>query len=246
MNASTRPVLISPAANAAPSHRATWTASIVVVAAHALAIAAFFLFKQPDPVKIVPPRIVTASLIRPEPAPVPVAAPTPPAPPKTVTPPKPQVHKTPPKPVPVPRPTPLPLPTSRPTPIAAAPSTPPSPPTPAAPPQPAAPPAPAPAPAPAVNPNIPKDVRHLTCSSTPPEYPSLSRRRGETGTVVIQFIVDTHGNVESARVKSSSGFDRLDEAARAAALASPCTPYMEGGQAVKAITERPYNFSLDH
>ncbi|MGI4982489.1 MAG: energy transducer TonB [Janthinobacterium lividum] len=245
MSSSAPPVFPPHAARGTPSRRATWTATALVAAAHALAIAAFFLLKQPDPVKVVPPRVVTASLISPEPAPVPVAAPTPPAPPRTVTPPKPQVHKTPPKPVP--RPTPTPLPTARPTPIAAAPSTPPSPPsppTPAAPPQPAAP--PAPTPAPAVNPDIPKDVRHLTCASTPPEYPALSRRRGETGTVVIQFVVDTRGNVESARVKSSSGFDRLDEAARAAVLASPCTPYREGGQAVKALTERPYNFSLDH
>ncbi|WP_024902241.1 energy transducer TonB, partial [Robbsia andropogonis] len=152
---------------------------------------------------------------------------------------KPVVKPPPPKPV-MRKPTPHP--TSTPTPVAATPPEPAPPPTPATPAP--TPPAPAPAPAPAIDPNVPKNVRHLTCAGTRPEYPALSSRRGETGTVVIQFVVDTHGKVESARVKTSSGYDRLDEAARQAALSSPCTPYMEGGTAVKAITERPYSFSL--
>jgi protein TonB len=208
----------------------------VVVCLHAAAIAAIMLSRLAEPETVTPPRIVTATLISPEPAPVPVpvAAPAPPQP----EPPKPVVHKTPPKerrptPHPTPKPSPIPA-VETPTP-----PQPPAPPTVTAPP-----PAPAPAPAPAVDPNIPKNVRHLTCEGTPPVYPALSRRRGETGTVVIQFIVGLRGNVESATVKKSSGFDRLDDAARAAALASPCTPYMENGQAVRAITERPYNFSL--
>jgi len=221
------------------SNRSMWITGAAVLALHAAVIAAIALYHSPDPVKVATPPVVVATLISPEPAPVPV--PTPPEPPKPVEKPKPQVHKTP----VVHRPTPRPLPqtTSAPTPVAAAEPTPPAPP---APPQPAAPPAPPPAPAPALNPNIPKNVKHLTCAATPPDYPALSRRRGETGTAVIQFIVDTTGRVESAHVKSSSGFSRLDDAALAAALASPCTPYMEAGQAVKAITERPYSFSLSN
>jgi protein TonB len=222
------------------SNRAIWTTTGAVVALHAAAIAAILLARKPEPIKVTPPRVVTATLISPAPAPAPAPAPTT-APPTPVEPPKPQVHKTSPKVVHRPTPIPKPKPTPTPTPIPAAEQ--PMPPVTAAPAMPS-PPTPAPALAPAVNPNVPKDVRHLTCAATPPEYPALARRRGETGTVVIQFIVDTHGNVESARVKKSSGFDRLDDAARAAALASPCTPYMEDGQAVKAITERPYRFSL--
>ena len=222
---------------ASGSSRTIWTAVILVVIAHILAIGAS-LMSRTEPIVVTPPHVVAATLISPEPAPVPVPVAAP-EPPKPVEPPKPPV-KTPPKVV---RRVPTPHPTPTPTPVAAAEA--PTPPAPAAPS--AAPPAPpAPAPAPAIDPNIPKDVRHLTCVGTPPAYPPLSRRRGETGTVVIQFVVDTRGNVESARVKTSSGFERLDEAARAATLASPCTPYMEGGRAVKAITERPYNFSLSN
>lgn len=216
---------------ARPSRSAVVTGA-VIVALHAAIIAAIMLDHPQDPIKLAAPHVITATMIAP--TPVPVAAPTPP---KHVEPPKPV------KPTPrvVHRPTPLP-PIDKPSPIAA-PAPAPTPPAPAAPPKAAAP-APAPTPAPAIDPNVPKNVRHLTCSGTPPDYPAMSRRRGETGTVVIQFIVGTDGAVESATVKKSSGFPRLDDAARAAALASPCTPYMEGGQAVKAITERPYNFSL--
>ena len=215
-----------------------WITGAAVLALHAAVIAAIALFHSPEPVKVATPLVVVATLISPQPAPVPV--PTPPQRPKPVEKPKPQVHKTPVAQRPTPRA--LPKTTSAPTPIPAAEPTPPAPP---APPQPAAPPAPPP-PAPAINPNIPKNVKHLTCAATPPDYPALSRRRGETGTAVIQFVVDTAGRVESAHIKSSSGFSRLDDAALAAALASPCTPYMEAGQAVKAITERPYSFSLSN
>jgi protein TonB len=215
-----------------PQRNSALIAGAGVLALHAAIIAAIVLNRDPTPVKT-EPRVVTATLIAPEPAPVPVpvAAPEPPKPiekPVVKPPPKPVMRK------------PTPHTTSKPTPVAA---TPPEPPPPAPAPATPAPPTPTP-PAPSIDPNVPKNVQHLTCTGTPPEYPALSRRRGETGTVVIQFVVDTHGNVESARVKSSSGSDRLDEAARQAALSSPCTPYKEGGVAVKAITERPYRFSL--
>lgn len=220
--------------HAGESNRATLTTAAIVIALHAVIIAVVLTAsKRTEPLKVAAPHVVMATMINPTPVVVPVAQPTPP---------KPEVHKTPPKVVHRPTPKPLPAPTPKPTPFAAPDPTP-TPPAPATPAK-TAPPPMAPAPAPVVDPNIPKNVRHLTCASTPPDYPALSRRRGETGTVVIQFVVDTSGNVESARVKSSSGFDRLDAAAKAAALASPCTPYMEGGQAVKAITERPYVFSL--
>ncbi|MCP1116833.1 energy transducer TonB [Robbsia andropogonis] len=223
-----------PARGLPTQRNSTLLAAGAVVALHAAIIAAILLNNKPPPIKEVPARIVTATLIAPEPAPVPVARPEPPKAEQ-----KPVVKPPPPKPV-MRKPTPHP--TSTPTPVAATPPEPAPPPTPATPAP--TPPAPAPAPAPAIDPNVPKNVRHLTCAGTRPEYPALSSRRGETGTVVIQFVVDTHGKVESARVKTSSGYDRLDEAARQAALSSPCTPYMEGGTAVKAITERPYSFSL--
>lgn len=48
----------------------------------------------------------------------------------------------------------------------------------------------------------------------PPEYPSVSQRLGEQGSVVLQLLVGTDGRVQDAKVAKSSGFPRLDEAAR--------------------------------
>ena len=46
-----------------------------------------------------------------------------------------------------------------------------------------------------------------------PEYPPSSRRAGEAGTVILEVYVLETGRVGEAKVKQSSGFPRLDEAA---------------------------------
>lgn len=48
---------------------------------------------------------------------------------------------------------------------------------------------------------------------TQPEYPPSSRRAGETGTVVLEVYVMENGRAGDVRVKQSSGFPKLDEAA---------------------------------
>lgn len=48
---------------------------------------------------------------------------------------------------------------------------------------------------------------------TQPEYPPSSRRAGEAGTVILEIYVLENGRVGDARVKKSSGYPRLDEAA---------------------------------
>ncbi|HEY0939270.1 MAG TPA: energy transducer TonB [Steroidobacter sp.] len=48
---------------------------------------------------------------------------------------------------------------------------------------------------------------------TQPEYPPSSRRAGEAGTVILEVYVLENGRVGEARVKQSSGYPRLDEAA---------------------------------
>jgi protein TonB len=70
------------------------------------------------------------------------------------------------------------------------------------------PPAPAPAKKPATLPR--SDPRRPL---TQPEYPPSSRRAGEAGTVILEVYVLENGRVGDARVKQSSGFPRLDEAA---------------------------------
>jgi protein TonB len=46
-----------------------------------------------------------------------------------------------------------------------------------------------------------------------PEYPTMSRRLGEEGAVVLLLTLDEDGRVTEATVDTSSGFERLDEAA---------------------------------
>jgi protein TonB len=51
-----------------------------------------------------------------------------------------------------------------------------------------------------------------------PDYPSASRRLGEEGSVVLLLLVKEDGKVGDAKVDSSSGHPRLDEAAVKEAL----------------------------
>lgn len=48
---------------------------------------------------------------------------------------------------------------------------------------------------------------------TQPEYPPSSRRAGEAGTVILEVYVNANGRAEDVRVKKSSGFPKLDDAA---------------------------------
>jgi protein TonB len=46
-----------------------------------------------------------------------------------------------------------------------------------------------------------------------PEYPPSSRRAGEAGTVILEVYVNANGRAEDVRVKKSSGYPKLDDAA---------------------------------
>jgi periplasmic protein TonB len=69
------------------------------------------------------------------------------------------------------------------------------------------PPAPAPHQATTVLPHV--DL----AASREPEYPPVSRRLGEEGTVILEVLVDPDGRATDAKVVQSSGFPRLDQAA---------------------------------
>lgn len=79
---------------------------------------------------------------------------------------------------------------------------------------------------------------------TPPRYPHHSRRMGEEGSVVLRVELDEHGNVSTARVATSSGFARLDEAALAAVRGWRCVPPMHHGRPARAVAVQPFNFVL--
>lgn len=85
----------------------------------------------------------------------------------------------------------------------------------------------------------------LACPKrTPPAYPPFSRRLGEAGVVVVHVELDEQGRVAAARIKTSSGYPRLDEAAVTAVKTWRCTPATRNGQPVRAIALQPFNFIL--
>jgi len=79
---------------------------------------------------------------------------------------------------------------------------------------------------------------------TPPRYPLLSRRMGEEGTVILRVKLNEQGKVSTARVATSSGFARLDEAALEAVRTWRCTPAQRDGQPVHAVALQPFKFIL--
>lgn len=77
-----------------------------------------------------------------------------------------------------------------------------------------------------------------------PEYPSASKRLGETGSVLLRFLIDTDGRVKSSEVQSSSGHTRLDEAAREALSLCRFKPGLSDGKPVEAWASLRYTWRL--
>lgn len=89
------------------------------------------------------------------------------------------------------------------------------------------------------------DLAVVCTERTPPAYPPLSRRLGETGTVVLRVELDESGRVYAARVQTSSGFNRLDTAALAAVARWRCTPAQRDGRTVRSVAMQPFKFTLE-
>jgi len=80
---------------------------------------------------------------------------------------------------------------------------------------------------------------------TQPEYPPSSRRAGEAGTVILEVYVLETGRVGDARVKQSSGFPKLDEAAlREVKRSWRLTPGTENGKPVPMWGQFAVTFKL--
>ncbi len=166
----------------------------------------------------------------------------PPAPPK---PPAPSVPKTVELSAPVPRAVipPLPL-------IAVAPSeptiTPPQPTrseaAPAATAAPTAPSTPAPSPPAPATPRTVSSVEYIKAPQL--IYPNLSRRLGESGTVVLRILINEKGLPEQILIHKSTGYNNLDEAGRQAAQRALFKPMVENGKAVPVYVLVPLTFQL--
>lgn len=79
-------------------------------------------------------------------------------------------------------------------------------------------------------------------AAEPPRYPVESRRRRETGTVVLLVVVDESGRVSAISVATSSGVDRLDKAALSAVRRWRWSPMMLDGRptAIKGLVRIPF------
>ena len=154
----------------------------------------------------------------------------------------------PPKPAPAPIPTPKTPPPQTPTPAPPPPvptSTAPAITQPSAPPVVAAtpaPPAPVAAPAPAIRTGA---VIQPGASCAKPDYPSASRRMEEEGTVTLKFLIGTDGRVLQADIEKSSGFNRLDEAARNALSKCQFRPGTVDGKPEQSWASIRYTWRLE-
>ncbi|MES2208406.1 MAG: TonB family protein [Pseudomonadota bacterium] len=76
-----------------------------------------------------------------------------------------------------------------------------------------------------------------------PFYPPVSQRLQETGTATIRVLINQSGQPEKAEILKSSGFTRLDDEARKAALKMLYKPYMENGKPIPIRAIIPFTFT---
>lgn len=87
------------------------------------------------------------------------------------------------------------------------------------------------------------DPRHA--ASLQPVYPEASKRLDEEGIVILRVLIGTDGRVKQAEVGTSSGYDRLDQAAlRQARRAWQFLPATRDGVAIESWKELPIRFEL--
>jgi protein TonB len=78
-----------------------------------------------------------------------------------------------------------------------------------------------------------------------PAYPEISKRLEEEGTVVLRFLVAPDGKVLQADVEKSSGFKRLDDAARQGLANCTFEPATVDGKPVRSWATVPYTWRLE-
>ncbi|MDQ5960832.1 MAG: periplasmic protein TonB, partial [Pseudomonadota bacterium] len=79
-----------------------------------------------------------------------------------------------------------------------------------------------------------------------PVYPPMSRRMNEEGKVVLRVRVSAQGQPLAVEIKQSSGYARLDEAAKTAVERWRFVPARQGSEAIEASVLVPLNFTLSN
>jgi len=113
---------------------------------------------------------------------------------------------------------------------------------PAATPAPAAPSTPAPSPPAPATPRTVSSVEYIKAPQL--VYPNMSRRLGESGTVVLRILINEKGLPEQILIHKSSGYNSLDEAGRQSAQRALFKPMVENGKAVPVYVLVPLTYQL--
>ena len=101
-----------------------------------------------------------------------------------------------------------------------------------------------PAPAPQATNAPPREITDIAYLEPPaPKYPPESKRTGEEGLVVLRVVINELGRAAQIDVERSSGFARLDAAARAAVERALFKPYVENGVPRIALARIPVEFN---
>jgi protein TonB len=183
---------------------------------------------------VIPVEILSELLEPPKPAEPPPPPPPPPQPKREIT-------KTPPPPRPQairePKPTPAPnAPTG-----SIEPPPPPAPVVAPAPPEP-----PAPPPAPPAPPAVQLPSSNADYLQNPkPVYPAMSKRLGEQGKTLVHVVIGVDGLPKRASIRTSSGYERLDEAARTAVMSWRYVPGKRNGVVEQMEFDVPISWILN-
>ncbi|HQS37091.1 MAG TPA: energy transducer TonB [Methylotenera sp.] len=78
-----------------------------------------------------------------------------------------------------------------------------------------------------------------------PEYPSMARRKGEQGRVLLKVLVTLNGDAGNVTLEKSSGSSYLDEAAINAVKNWKFIPARSNNEAVSGFVTVPISFSLE-
>jgi protein TonB len=207
-----------------PSRASRQIGIVVAVALHAMAGAALLTY-EPARSALLAVAPIMVSLVRPPRAEV-KAEPTPPKPKQPVIRPRPK----PPEPLPIIT---APVETPSPSPVVVPP-----------------PPPPPPEPAPVVVAPPPLLITAPIFAADyldnpPPPYPSLARRAGEQGRVVLRVLVSPSGKADEIEIRTSSGHRRLDESARDTVRRWRFIPAKRGDEPVQAWVLIPISFRLE-
>lgn len=84
----------------------------------------------------------------------------------------------------------------------------------------------------------------FTRPPSPPGYPPMAIKRRWQGTVILQALVRASGETSEIKIKQSSGFGLLDEAAVKAVRGWSFEPTIENGQTISSWVEVPVEFDL--